>query len=194
MKLVIKNMVCDRCVLVIKNVFQDLNYQPLCVIMGVVDLAEQGLSEVQLNVIRQAIEPLGFELLNDKKRALIEQIKTTLIQMVHSTHDLEQVKLSDYLGHKLKQDYPSLSQLYSSVEGITIEKYFIHLKVERIKEFLVYDELNLTQISYRLGYSSLAHLSAQFKHITGMTPTAFKELKDKQQRQPLDKIKTSYRK
>ena len=181
-------MVCDRCVLVIKNIMQELQYPPVSVIMGEVDLAGHVLNEKDISKIRQAIEPLGFELVSNRKQALIEQIKTSLIQLLHGRQDLENIKLSDYIATEIKQDYQSLSQLFSSVEGITIEKYFIRLKVERIKELLVYDELNLTEISWRLAYSSLAHLSSQFKKITGMTPTAFKKLNDNKQRRSLDKI------
>lgn len=187
-KLTIKNMVCDRCVLVIKNVMQELQFQPASVIMGEVDFAGRVLSGDDLNKIKQSIVPLGFELVSNKKQALIEHIKTALIQLVHGGHELDNIKLSDYLKTQIQHDYQSLSHLFSSVEGMTIEKYFIHLKVERIKELLVYDELNLTEISYRLGYSSLAHLSSQFKQTTGMTPTAFKKLKDNSQRRPLDKL------
>jgi len=180
-------MVCDRCVLVINNVMQELQFQPASIIMGEVDLPGQILNDKDINKIREAIEPLGFELVSNKKQALIEQIKTSLIQLIHS-ENLETVKLSEFLSEKLKHDYQSLSHLFSSTEGLTIEKYFIHLKIERIKELLVYNELNLTEISYRLGYSSLAHLSTQFKQVTGMTPTAFKNLRDSKRRRPLDKI------
>jgi len=181
-------MVCDRCVLVINNIMRELQFKPATIIMGEVDLPDQVLSDSDINKIKKAIEPLGFELLNDKKQALIEQIKTSLIRLVHSDNNLETVKLSDFLSKNLKYDYHSLSHLFSSTEGLTIEKYFIHLKIERIKELIVYNEINLTEISYRLGYSSLAHLSAQFKQVTGMTPTAFKKLRDSKQRRPLDKI------
>ena len=181
-------MVCERCVMVIENVMQGLGLKPLSVIMGEVDFADDAINSDVLEKIRLEIEPLGFELLSNKKHALIEQVKTVLIKLLHKGHDLENIKLSDYLKTELKQDYQSLSQLFSSVEGKTIEKYFIHLKVERVKELLVYNELTLTEISYRLGYSSLAHLSSQFKQVTGMSPSAFKKIKDNRQRLPLDKI------
>jgi len=181
-------MVCDRCVLVISNIMQELQFQPTSIILGEVDLSDQILSNNDINKIKTAIEPLGFELLSNKKQALIEQIKMTLIQLIQSNDSLETVKLSDFLSKNINHDYHSLSHLFSSTEGLTIEKYFIHLKVERIKELVVYNEINLTEISYRLGYSSLAHLSAQFKQVTGMTPTAFKKLRDSKQRLPLDKI------
>ncbi len=181
-------MVCDRCVLVITDVMFKLNYQPISVIMGEVNLVEPVLSDDALEQIKNTIEPLGFELVDDKKQAQIEQIKTALILLVHGNQDLENIKLSSYVAERIGRDYQSLSQIFSSVGGLTIEKYFIHLKVERVKELLVYDELRLTEIAFRLGYSSQAHLSAQFKQATGMTPTAFKKLKDNKRRLPLDKI------
>lgn len=191
MKLNIKNMVCERCVLAVSKALHELGYQPASVVMGEIDFATQTLTDNDISRIRQAIEPLGFELVSNKKQAAIEQVKTALIQLTHGDQDLEDIKLSDYIATRLKQDYHSLSHLFSAVEGLTIEKYFIQLKVERIKEWLVYDELSQAEIAFRLGYSSPAHLSSQFKQITGMTPSAFKKLKDNKQRRPLDKIKSS---
>jgi AraC-like DNA-binding protein len=188
MKIFIKNMVCNRCVLVIKNTLENIGYSSGLVSMGEVDFENQTLNKTELDQIQQAIEPLGFELISDKKQALIERVKTSLIELTNGDTVLDDFKLSDFITAQLKQDYHSLSHLFSSVEGITIEKYFIQLKVERIKELLVYDELSQSEIAWRLGYSSPAHLSAQFKQITGMTPSAFKKLKDNKQRRPLDKI------
>jgi len=188
MKIHIKNMVCDRCVLAVKNVMRELQLQPDSIIMGEVDFSDYVLNEYEMEKIKLAIESLGFELLSNKKQALIEQIKTTLIQLVHGTQELEQIKLSDYIAAEIKADYHSLSHLFSSVEGMTIEKYFIRLKIERIKELLAYAELSLTEISFQLGYSSLAHLSAQFKQVTGMTPSAFKKNNHDLIRGSLDKI------
>lgn len=183
-------MVCNRCVLAIKNTMKSLGYSSSLVSMGEVDFENQTLSKADIDKIKQAIEPLGFELISDKKQALIERVKTSLIELTYGDTELNDFKLSNYLAAQLKQDYQSLSHLFSSAEGVTIEKYFIQLKVERIKELLVYDELSQSEIAWRLGYSSPAHLSAQFKQITGMTPTAFKKLKDNRQRRPLDKIHT----
>jgi len=190
MKIYIKNMVCDRCVMVVKNVMQDLHLQPTSIVMGVVEFADHVLNEAEVEKIKQAIEPLGFELLSDKKHALIEKIKTTLIQLVHGAKELEQIKLSDYIATEIQQDYYTLSHLFSSTEGMTVEKYFIHLKVERIKELLGYQEFSLTEISFQLGYSSLAHLSSQFKQVTGVTPSAYKKNNNNEQRRALDKIKS----
>lgn len=174
--------------MVIKKVMQDLGLKPRSVIMGEIDFSDSAISTELLEKIRVEIEPLGFALVSNKKHALIEQAKTILIKLLYNGGDLENIKLSDYLKDTLKQDYQSLSQLFSSVEGITIEKYFIHLKIERIKELLLYNELSLTEISYRLGYSSLAHLSSQFKQVSGMSPSAFKKNRANHQRLPLDKI------
>ena len=187
MKVYIKNMVCDRCKLVIDNVIQELNLPPAMVQLGVVEFAAD-LSAQQLHALSQHIESLGFALINDKKTQLIEKIKSEIIQLVHGPRALAKLKLSDVLKNRLHHDYNYLSGLFSSVEGVTIEHYFIHQKIERAKELLVYDELNLTQIADQLGYSSVAHLSSQFKKVTGLTPTYFKQLKDAKQRLPLDKV------
>jgi len=191
MKLIIKNMVCERCILVINNTLAQLGYGSTNVLMGEINFVEENLSEQDIARIQQAIEPLGFELVSNRKQAMIEHIKSALIELTHGERHLENIKLSRYIASRLKQDYQSLSHLFSSVEGITIEKYFIQLKIERIKELLVYGELSQTEIAWQLGYSSPAYLSSQFKQITGMTPSAFKSLKDNKQRRPLDKIKTS---
>ena len=188
MKLYIKNMVCDRCKLAVNNVLDDMALQPVSVQLGEVDLGDHELLDAQLEDFRGRIEALGFELINDRKSRLIESIKKHIIALVRERDELEKVKLSDYLGEELHHDYTYLSNLFSAVEGVTIEQYFIHQKIERAKELLVYDELSLTEIAYRLGYSSLAHLSRQFKKVTGMTPSYFRQLRDARQRQPLDKL------
>ncbi len=192
MKLTIKNMVCDRCILVIKNIMAQTGYPSATVAMGEVTFHDQTPDSQALDAIRQAIEPLGFELISNKKQVMIEHVKTALIELTHGNVRLEEMKLSDYIAEKLKQDYQSLSHLFSSVEGVTIEKYFIQLKIEKIKELLVYNELSQSEIAYRLGYSSPAHLNNQFKQVTGMTPGAFKKLKDNKQRRSLDQIKTPH--
>jgi len=188
MKLYIKNMVCDRCKLAVNKVLDDMALQPVSVQLGEVDLGDHELQDVQLEDFRGRIEALGFELINDRKSRLIESIKKHIIALVRERDELEKVKLSEYLGEELHHDYTYLSNLFSAVEGVTIEQYFIHQKIERAKELLVYDELSLTEIAYRLGYSSLAHLSRQFKKVTGMTPSYFRQLRDARQRQPLDKL------
>ena len=187
MKIYIKNMVCDRCKYVIQNILSEMHIKPVSVMLGEVDLGKQTLNETQLNNFRDRIEALGFELISDKKSRLIENIKKYVISLVQQPQDENRVKLSEYLSGKLFHDYTYLSNLFSSVEGITIEHYYIHQKIEKVKELLVYDELTLTEIAYRLGYSSVAHLSRQFKKVTGQTPSQFKTLRDNKQRKPLDK-------
>ncbi len=188
MKIMIKNMVCDRCILVIKNVLKELALNANSVHMGEVDFGENTLSVEQLQQIKDKIEPLGFELINDKKSKLIENIKKHIIKLAQQESTTEKFKLSDYLVNKLHHDYTHMSNLFSTVEGVTIEQYFINQKIEKTKELLVYDELTLTEIAYRLGYSSVAHLSRQFKKVTGMTTTQFKQLCNTKHRQALDKV------
>lgn len=188
MKLIIKNMVCDRCILAIKNVLDEIKLHPIAIFMGEVDFGETNIIPSQLEQFKNKIEPLGFELINDKKSKLIENIKKHIIQLVQQDSSSEKFKLSDYLAKNLHHDYTHLSNLFSTVEGVTIEQYFINQKIEKTKEFLVYDELTLTEISYRLGYSSVAHLSRQFKKVTGMTPSQFKQLRHNKHRQALDKV------
>lgn len=187
LKVYIKNMVCDRCKLVIGNVVEQLGLSPAVIDLGLLEFAND-LTDQQLQDLQQQIEPLGFALVNDKKTQLIESIKSEIIRLVHNEQALEKIKLSDYLKKRLHHDYNYLSNLFSSVEGTTIEHYHIKQKIERAKELLVYDELTLTQIADQLGYSSVAHLSSQFKKVTGLTPTHFKRLKDAKHRQPLDKV------
>lgn len=186
-KIYIKNMVCDRCKYVIQSILQDMHIQPVAVTLGEVDLGKQTFNEEQLNEFRARIETLGFEFISDKKSRLIENIKKHVITLAQKTQEEKRVKLSDYLSSKLFHDYTYLSNLFSSVESITIEQFLIHQKIEKAKELLVYDELTLTEIAYRLGYSSVAHLSRQFKKVTGQTPSQFKALRDKGQRKSLDK-------
>jgi AraC-like DNA-binding protein len=159
--------------------------------MGEVDFGEVIIEAEQLELFRNKIEPLGFEIINNKKTKLIENIKKHIIKLVQQESTSDQTlkfKLSEYLADKLHHDYTHLSNLFSTVESVTIEHYYINQKIEKTKELLVYDELNLTEISYRLGYSSVAHLSRQFKKVTGMTTTQFKQLRSNNHRQALDKV------
>jgi AraC-like DNA-binding protein len=191
MKLFIKNMVCARCTLAIENEVNKLKLPVLSVNLGVVDFADHVLTTEQIEGFRQNIEALGFELINDKKARLIENTKKQLIKLIQHEHDKlaeDGFKLSEYLSDHLFKDYTHLSQLFSSVEGVTIEQYFINQRIEKTKELLVYDELTLTEIAARLGYSSVAHLSRQFKKVTGLTPSNFKALRDPAARTPIDKV------
>lgn len=188
MKVLIKNMVCDRCNFVIQNVLEELKLSPATVTLGEVDFGDASLDAEQLERLRCKIEPLGFELINDKKSRLIENIKKHVIAFVQQQDTPAKTKISSYLADHLHHDYTYLSNLFSAVEGVTIEQYFIHQRIEKTKELLVYDELTLTEIAYRLGYSSVAHLSRQFKKVTGLTPSHFKRLRDSKQRKSLDKV------
>ena len=182
MKLYLKNMVCSRCKMVVKSEFEKLGIQPLAVELGIVEIQEQGIDLVQEDLVKN-LNLLGFELLDSKKSIIIERIKTLIIELIYDKNNELRTNLSDYLSEQLSQDYNTLSHLFSEVENATIEKYFIVQKVERIKELLTYDELTLSEITYQLNYSSVAHLSNQFKKITGFSPTYFKQLKDRKREQ-----------
>lgn len=187
MQVHIKNMVCDRCIKVVTDVFNNAGTRMREVRLGMVE-TERELTDRQQAAIRSALEKEGFEWLDDQKVKLAEQIKQAIIQLVHYG-DLDEMKenLSRYLSSKLLKDYHYLSNIFSSVENTTIEQYFILQKTEKVKEWLVYDELTLNEMAFKLGYSSVAHLSGQFKKITGFTPTQFKQLKE-HHRKPLDKV------
>jgi AraC-like DNA-binding protein len=154
--------------------------------MGVVDIMEDVTPE-QRGQIRSALLKSGLELMDDKKAVLIEKIKAVIIEMIHYTDDLPKVNFSDFLSEKLNYDYTYLANLFSEVQGTTIEKFIISHKIERVKELIIYDELNLTEIAWNMHYSSVAHLSNQFKKITGLTPSHFKNLKNKR-RSPIEEI------
>lgn len=183
----IKNMVCNRCIRVVKEELSKLGFQIESIELGKVTLQNMP-AHAQLDKLKEVLLNNGFELIDDKKSKVIEQIKTLIIQLVH--HDKEKpesINSSDFLSEETGYDYSYLSNLFSSVEGITIEKYIINQKIEKVKELLVYDELTLNEISYQLGYSSVQHLSNQFKKVTGLSPSHFKKLKENK-RKPLDAI------
>lgn len=168
-------MVCNRCIAAVKSVLIELKLQYTAVELGEVTLKTEP-SVRQIDTLKKRLQQLGFELLDDTKKKLIKKIKTIIIEHVHYKEGDNRYNLSEILSSKLRKDYSYLSHLFSEVEGITIEKYLINQKIERIKELLVYDELSLNEIAYQLGYSSVAHLSTQFKKVTGLTPTHFKRL------------------
>ena len=171
-------MVCSRCKMVVKSEFEKLGLQTISVELGEVELQNE-MTESQKEVLLQNLRSLGFDLIDDKKSKTIEKIKTLIIDLVHHKNNELKTNLSDYLAKNLNQDYNTLSNLFSEVENTTIEKYFISQKIEKVKELLVYNELSLSEIADLLNYSNVAHLSNQFKKITGFTPTYFKQLKDK---------------
>lgn len=184
--LFIKNMVCDRCIMVVQNELEKLGLDAKNIKLGEVILSKE-ITSLEKENLSKTLEPLGFEVIDDKKGRIIEKIKNIIIDLVHHQDSDVKTNLSDVLSDKLHHDYNYLSNLFSEVEGTTIEKYFIAQKVEKVKELLVYDELSLSEIANRLNYSSVAYLSNQFKKVTGLTPSHFKQIKE-DKRKPLDKV------
>ncbi len=179
-------MVCNRCIMVVQQVLDKLGLKAKNVKLGEVTL-DMDLSNVEKDTLDKALTSMGFELIDDKKSRLIEKIKTIIIDLVHYQNGEIKYNLSEMLSKEMQHDYHYLSNLFSEVEGTTIEKYFIAQKIEKVKELLVYDELSLSEIAFRLQYSSVAYLSNQFKKVTGLTPSYFKQIKaDK--RKPLDEV------
>ncbi len=175
-KLFIKNMVCHRCIMAVESELNDLDFKPVSVILGEA-IIETNPNPATLEKLRKNLRAIGFELIDDKKSRLVEQIKTEIISYVHYDKEVEEfVNFSDHLSRILKYEYSYLSNLFSSVEGTTIEKYIILQRIERVKELLIYDELTLSEIAWKTGYSSVQHLSNQFKKIIGMSPSAYKKM------------------
>lgn len=186
MKIYIKNMVCNRCVMGVKSELEKLGYQPLNVNLGEVELKDE-LSDTEKATLDSQLKTLGFELIDDRKSRLIEQIKSSIIEIIHQNDGELKTNLSDYLSAKLHHDYTYLSNIFSDVEGTTVEKYYIAQKIEKVKELLVYDELSLSEIADQMNYSSVGYLSNQFKKVTGLTPTHFKKIRENK-RKPLDEV------
>ena len=183
----IKNMVCDRCIMVVRQQLENLNFEVKDITLGKATVGPDA-GESQLLEIASSLKLMGFELIDNEKQRLVEHIKNLIIQEVHYT-DLSKnhINFSALLSAKLLKDYAYLSRLFSEYEDITIEKFIIQQKVEKVKELMQYGQLNLNEIAYQMGYSSSAHLSAQFKNITGLTPSQYKNI-EKNERKPLDKI------
>src|ERR1700733_15223917 len=171
-------MVSIRCKMIVKEKLKELRLPYTVVNLGEVELTKN-ITQQQREQLKKALLKSGLELMDDKKAILIEQIKNVIVEMVHYTDEIPKTNFSDYLSKKLNYDYTYLSNLFSETEATTIEHFIMLHKIERVKELIIYDELNLTQIAYKLHYSSVAHLSNQFKKITGLTPSFFKSLKDK---------------
>ncbi|MFM2049227.1 MAG: hypothetical protein RI955_1775 [Bacteroidota bacterium] len=178
MKLFIKYMVSNRCKMAVKEVLKKLGLHFMLVELGEVEIMED-ISIDQRIELKMALQLVGLDLMENKKAVLIEKIKTVIIEMVHHSNEVIKVNFSHYLSEKLQHDYTYLANLFSEVQGTTIEQFIISHKIERVKELIIYDELNLTEISYQLNYSSVAHLSNQFKKVTGLSPSHFKQLKNK---------------
>ncbi|WP_241676583.1 helix-turn-helix domain-containing protein [Flavobacterium pectinovorum] len=164
--------------MVVKSEFEKLGLQTISVELGEVEL-QNPIADIQKEVLLKNLQALGFDFIDDKKSKAIEKIKTLIVDLVHHKNNDLKVNLSDYLVENLNQDYSTLSNLFSEIENTTIEKYFISQKIEKVKELLIYNELSLSEIADILNYSNVAHLSNQFKKVTGFTPTYFKQLKDK---------------
>lgn len=171
-------MVSARCKLAVKSALKDLGLHFIVLDLGEVDVMED-VSNAQRASLKTLLMESGLELMDDKKAILIERIKNTIIQMVHHTEEMIKVNFSNFLSEKLNHDYTYMANLFSEVQGTTIEQFIISHKIERIKELIIYNELSITEIAWKMNYSSVAHLSNQFKKVTGLSPTHFKNLKDK---------------
>jgi len=176
LKLYIKYMVSNRCKMAVKEILKKMGLHFIVVDLGEIDIMED-ISGNRLENFRIALTDGGFELMDDTKAILIERIINVIIQMVHHTEEMIKINFSEFLSEKLSHDYNYMSKIFSEVKGITIQQFIIVHKIEKIKELLLYGELNLTEISYRLNYSSVSHLSNQFRKVTGLSPSDFKHLK-----------------
>lgn len=179
-------MVCHRCKMAVETIFRELGLHPVSILLGEAVLEEKSLTREQLKQLSDRLQAIGFELIDDKRSKIIEQIKTYVIELVHYSDEKPVKKFSELLSERLHHDYSYLSKLFSEVEGVTIEQFVINQRIEKVKELLIYDEDSLSEIAFRLGYSSTAHLSNQFKKYTGMTPSRFKQA-GVQARRSLDK-------
>lgn len=186
----IKNMVCGRCVEAVRSAFERVGIHPEQVDLGRVSIREEDAGEPALRAVDELLRQSGFERMSDRKSQLIEAVKNVVIQRIHHNERLDlRANWSDIIAEALHYEYNYISSLFSSVEGVTLEHYIIRQKIEKAKELLCYDELTLSEIAHRLGYSSVAHLSGQFRKITGFTPTQLKKsLRDGLDRKPLDKV------
>lgn len=178
-------MVCNRCIMAVKKEIENQNLVPVSVELGEVEISEP--DSQQILGLKANLTELGFEIIDDKKSKIIEKIKNEIVILIHHSEIQPNINFSEYLADKLKYDYHYLSNLFSEVEGTTIEKYLITQKIEKVKELLMYDELSLSEIADKLGYSSVAYLSNQFKKSTGLTPKFYKSLKENKRRK-LDEL------
>lgn len=174
-------MVCSRCKMVVKGELEKFGLQAVTIDLGEVEIKNQPATDT-LHQLDKSLQRLGFEIIDDRKSRIIEKIKNTIVELIHHSDENIAVNLSRFISKKLNYDYNYLSNLFSEVEGLTIEKYFIAQKIEKVKELLMYDELTLSQIADKLGYSSVAYLSNQFKKQTGLTPSFYKSLKQNSRR------------
>ena len=180
-QLFIKNMVCNRCNIAVRQLLDELGHAVVSVELGEAQIGNK-LPPAELAQLEQRLKSLGFELINDRKSRIIGQIKNEIVYLVHHSDIILNTNLSTWLADRLHYDYTYLSNLFSEVEGTTIEKYYIAQRIEKVKELLVYDELSLAEIADALGYSSAAYLSSQFRKVTGLTPTFYKSIKETKRR------------
>jgi len=186
LKIYIKYMVSTRCKIAVKEVLKKLGLHFIVVDLGEVEIMEDLYAE-QREELKIALLSTGLELIDDKRAVLIEKINNVITEMIHYSDEVPKMNYSNYISKKLNYDYTYLSNLFSEVKGITIQQYIIIHKIERVKELLLYDEINLTQISIKLHYSSVSHLSNQFKKVTGLSPSQFKQLKVNRRR-PIEEL------
>ncbi len=179
-------MVSKRCMMVVKDILRSMELHFVLVDLGEIELMEE-LDTTQKIELKKLLFETGLELMDDKRAILIERIKNVIIEKIHHTDTINKINFSDFLAEKLNHDYTYLANLFSEVQGTTIAQYIITHKVERIKELIIYDELNITEIAWKMNYSSVAHLSNQFKKVTGLSPSHFKSLKEKR-RSPIDEL------
>lgn len=179
-------MVSNRCKIVVKEVLKELGLHFIVVDLGEIEIMED-ITDEQRAALKLGLLDSGLELMDDKKAILIERIRILITEMVHHADELPQINYSNFISQKIGYDYTYLSNIFSEVKGITIQQFIIINKVERVKELIIYDELNITEIAWKMNYSSVAHLSNQFKKITGLTPSHFKQLKEKR-RTPIEEI------
>jgi AraC-like DNA-binding protein len=179
-------MVSNRCKMAVKEELKKLNLHFIVVDLGEVEIMEN-ISTEQREQLKIALHDSGLELMDDKRAILIEKIKNAIIELVHHSDEVIKTNFSNYLSEKLNHDYTYLANLFSEVQGTTIEQFIISHKIERIKELMIYDELNISEIAWKMNYSSVSHLSNQFKKVTGLSPSHFKQLKDKR-RNPIEEI------
>lgn len=186
MKLYIKYMVSNRCKIAVKDELKKLGLHFVMVELGEVEIMEN-LSDEARERVKTTLSSVGFELIDDKRSVLIERVKNTIIEMIYHSNDVIKIKFSNYLSKKLNYNYTYLANLFSEVQGITIEQFIISHKIEKIKELIIYGELSISEIAWKMNYSSAAHLSNQFKKMVGLPPSHFKQLKEKRRR-PIDEV------
>jgi AraC-like DNA-binding protein len=183
----IKNMVCPRCIMAVEKILTEAGLHPISVELGIAEIREEEISTDKMQEIDQKLHEIGFERIENRDKQLVDNIKTLIIKQIHHQSPEQGFNWSSWLAQQINHDYRFISQLFSGMEGITIEQFIIKQKIEKVKELIAYGEMNFSEIAYALGYSSPAHMSNQFKKITGMTPRQFKQLR-KPQRNSIDSI------